>query len=170
MVKKLGAAIKKEQEVYTKALLVGFRPMLDAMKEASKDAANKTMKNLGKALANNKALKLGTRFFQEMQLIGKMAMAPFNAMMSIMDMFGVAQPILDLISGVVSIIGGGILNEMSDEIADFAEVLFSPEMITIWEDIGTAIGKFLGIILETITLLFKNPLFRNALKNLISVF
>ena len=155
---------------YVTTWTTGMKPMMNAFKKAYGKEAAEAYKAQGKAWKDKKGLVRAVDLFKEMQLMGKMAVAPFNAMLSVMEMFGVAQPILDAISGVVAVIGGSIMQEMMPAIQEFIGILFSDEMMEVWQLLGEGIGNFLSLVMLALNKILGDPKFQKTLKGLATAF
>lgn len=130
-----------------------------------KETAKAASKSFTKRFAVGMKTKVMKKVVSELATIGLNTVGIF---LQLMDALGVLEPILKLITGVLSIIGGTIMEVLAPAIQKFAEVLFSPEMMGIWEKLGTAIGTFIGLILTSIGDLLSDPEFQTLLKNFIT--
>lgn len=153
-----------------KIMAQGAGPIKDAFKAAADKNASKTFKQMGKTLSKKKGLVSARKLFQSIRKIGRMALSPFNFVLSVLDAFGVAAPLLQTLNGVLGLIGASILEEMMPALNEFIEFMFSEEMMTVWDKLGTAIGEFLGWLLTEITKFLEDPVIQIALNNLIDIF
>jgi hypothetical protein len=80
---------------------------------------------------------------------------------------GILQPILQMVQGIFSIMGGAAFETLGPVLEDLAEFLFSDEMVTFWQELGTQIGEFFKWMLGFIVELLGNPKIRELIKNLL---
>ena len=91
-----------------------------------------------------------------------------GVILQVLDKLGVLQPILELVGGVFSMIGGSVMKILAPAIKELADVLFSPEMMELWKLLGELIGKMLTPILKVFGVVLKA--ITPALKVLIKLF
>lgn len=80
---------------------------------------------------------------------------------------GIIQPIMQMLQGVLAIMGGAAFEAMGDTLTDFAEFLFSSDMIEFWEELGTVIGNFLKWLMEGVMEWLGNPAVRKAILHVV---
>ena len=95
-----------------------------------------------------------------------------GVILQILDALGVLQPILQLIQGVFQAIGGAVMQTLAPAISKLAEVLFSPEMMELWQILGHIIGTILTPIIKVFAVVLKAlmPALKPLLKLLGPVF
>lgn len=108
-------------------------------------------------------------FSKGVSAAASMMLNSIGVFLQLANSMGILQPILQLISGVFSMIGGAAMEILAPAIAELAEVLFSEEMIQIWGLLGKTIGTFLKTILTIVADLFSNPEFQKVLKTFIEI-
>ena len=91
--------------------------------------------------------------------VGGFALNTIGIFMQFANAMGILDPIIKLITSVFTIMGGAAMNTLTPAIQKLAEVLFSPEMMKIWGDIGSIIGTFLATFLNMISTLLADPEF-----------
>lgn len=95
--------------------------------------------------------------------IGGFALNTIGIFMQFANAIGILDPIIKLITSVFTIMGGAAMEILTPAIQKLAEVLFSPEMMKIWGEIGTVIGNFLATILNAISTLLADPDFQKVM-------
>lgn len=121
---------------------------------------SKSAKSMKKAFENKETVKgMGEMF----SALGGMASGPINIFMSLLDKLGVVQPILDMLSGLMSVFSGAIMGEMIPAFQMLADFLFSPEMIEKITAFGVRFGEFLSRIITAFIELLDNPEFMEIL-------
>jgi hypothetical protein len=104
-----------------------------------------------------------------MNKVGEFALDSLGVFMQLADKMGILQPLMDIFGAIFSIIGGAAMESLGPAIQQLADVLFSPEMMEIWEQLGTVIGDFLGNILTMVAELFANPEFQKVMKAFVEI-
>lgn len=102
--------------------------------------------------------------------IGSMVGGIMGTLFSFVEATGALQPIFDILTGVMQVIGGAILEELAPAITELAEVLFSPEMMEIWSYLGETIGSFLSQLFGMIVELLSDPQMQMIIKKFIDIF
>ena len=125
-----------------KSIMSGILKPIAAVLSESFSSLKPLFKGI-KGLPTNKVKEIGKTF----KNIGAMAMGPISMVMSVLDAFGVAEPLLEAFSGILAIIGGSIMKALIPALQKFMDILFSPEMIELWVLLGNIIGKMLAPIL-----------------------
>lgn len=136
----------------------------DIMEKFPKEGKTKTWaKAMSETIKSTKAFKTIAPAVQHMK-------AGMGMFVGLADSLGAMQPILDVLSAVVSVIGGAAMEAMMPALQELIDVLFSDEMMEIWTLLGTTIGNFLGFILTEIAKLLSNPTIQKLLHTLIDIF
>lgn len=107
--------------------------------EPVKDESKELFGGLGdglKKIGKSGAQSLGSGF----KALGNMTMGPMGVLLSVLEAFGVVEPILEIFSGVLEVIGAGILQSLMPAITKLMDILFSPPMMKLWETLGEIIG------------------------------
>ena len=163
---------------WTKSLAVSMnhlkrqwiKNMANMAKEGEKSLKpSKLFGKLAKKMEKSKVAKGFAAMAKGIDAVGHVVMDSIGVFMQLAEKMGILQPLMDIIGGVFSIIGGAAMGEMGDALADFAEIMFSPEMMEIWTMLGETIGEFLSILLTNITDLLGDPEFRKVMKQFAAV-
>jgi len=144
-----------------------------SIQEASKAVAEYTKTSARMNRGLEKSSKLGPKVFDA---IGKSIKSVSSVGMDMLGMFvqignsmGIIQPIMQMLQGVLGIMGGAAFGVMGDTLKDFAEFLFSSDMIEFWEELGVVIGNFLKWLMEGVMEWLGNPAVRKAILHVVTV-
>lgn len=127
-----------------------WKEIYHAMKEELTKKAKKEWKILGKTIAGKKTVKRFAAIGKTIKGIGSAALFPLNMFMSVLDAIGIAEPFLELFSGVLEIVGAAVMEKLMPAFNKLVEVLMSEPMIGFLTDIG----HLLGVVLEPIITIF----------------
>ena len=86
------------------------------------------------------------------------------------EALGILEPIMNILTGVLQIIGGAAMEAIGPALAEFADILFSDEMMEVWQMLGQVIGEFIAGIMGILSTLFSNPAFQKVMKAFITIF
>lgn len=79
----------------------------------------------------------------------------YGVFLQLIDAFGVLQPILSLFHGVLSIIGGTIMQVAGPALQDLAEILFGEDMMELWKILGQIFAELIIVNLKWIITILK---------------
>lgn len=125
----------------------GFKDISASFKEEVAAPFKKDAEKVGKKMAGG-AWGHFFKFGKTLKTFGKMAMGPINLMLSVMDSIGIAEPVLDILSGFLEIIGGAALEALTPALQTLGDVFSDPEFQAVLTDIGNTIGQVLSPILR----------------------
>ena len=94
----------------------------------------------------------------------------FGVFTQMAESMGILTPIMDMIKMIFQIIGANALQQMIPAMEKMFQVLFSPEMMKFWGDLGKIIGDFMVFIIETITQLFGDPAVRKMIMLFLKIY
>lgn len=145
------------------ALLAVLEPFAKAMQESLK-ALKPLMDEIKKV--PKKKLQIAKEVFGKIKGIGTVALGPISMILSVLDAFGVAEPLLSAVTAILSLIGGSIMKTLMPALQKLMDILFSPEMIELWVLLGNIIGKMLAPVLVVFAVVLKAlmPIFNLLLK------
>lgn len=129
----------------------------------------KAFDKFSKSIEKSKIAKTFTGIAKAGEAVGHVIMNSIGVFMQLADKMGILQPMFDIIGGIFSIIGGFAMESVGPALQEFAEVLFSPEMMEIWQLLGETIGEFLSTIMSSLATLFSDPAFQKVLKKFVDV-
>lgn len=140
----------------------GFHTMVNSMKKADK-AIKKQQKRFepyGKAISS---------FFKVMgDSLSNIATFGFDALgilLQLADSMGLLEPIINLLTGVLTLMGGEAFKLLGPSIKTLAEFLFSSKMIKFWKDLGIVIGEFMSYMINNVIAMLKDPSIRKLILN-----
>lgn len=124
-----------------------------------------------------------SKWFKSLQITGKMfssiaqslkGVATFGfdllgVILQLGNSMGVLQPIMQMLQGVLAIMGGAAIEAMADSLERLAELLFSDDMIEFWQELGTVIGEFMSWMIDAIIGLLNDPAVRKLIINGITI-
>lgn len=162
---KASLAIKMSRMAAERLLARLSKTTTDRIKDFGKNILN--IGTSVKKFAAKKSVQNIQKFAKGMMMVGKFMLDTLGVFMQIVGKMGVMQPLLDIFGGIMNIIGGYALEAMGPALQDFADVLFSDDMMDIWEILGTAIGDFLSVIMGLLVGLMQNPEFIKVMKRFV---
>jgi hypothetical protein len=142
-------------EFFSTVFRGGFKDAMAAFKEHITAPWKEQAEKLGKSMFDKKSVKMMWKTGQIMKGIGAMALGPLNVVLSVLDALGIAEPFLDVIGGILEILGGAVMEAMAPALEVFAEVLSDPEVVEALTTIGTIIGVVLTPIVKAFALALK---------------
>ena len=138
-----------EMRKMLKETFEGFKPpkgLTDTFKTMWKDASVGKMKKV-------------QAVFKGMSIVAKelkaVALGPLNLLMSILDAFGAAQPVLEIFSAFIQMIGVGMMEAMMPAFEYMAELLQDKEFMDSLKDVGRLLGTVLSAALIGIVDIFR---------------
>ena len=109
-------------------------------------------------------------FSKSIKAVTTMGLDTVGIFLQFADAIGILEPIMQILTGVLQIIGGAAMEAIGPALADFADILFSDEMMEIWSMLGEVIGDFVATILGLLADLFSDPEFQKVMKVFIEIF
>lgn len=134
----------------------GFNEIAAAFKKIIMEDTIKGWKKIGKVLGEkSKVLKGLFKAGKALKGVGQMAMGPLNAIMSFMDALGIAEPFLEIFSGILELIGAAAIEALTPAINTLAELFSDQAFIDALTDIGELIGLVLTPALQILAPILK---------------
>ena len=137
---------------------------------------DKVNKGFKKGITNPKTAKalqganiVFSKMSNSLKGITTMGFDALGIMLQLGNSMGILQPIMQMLQGVLGIIGGAALGEMGETLKDFAEFLFSSDMIEFWKQLGVMIGDFMSNIMTLIMDLMSDPKVKAFLKHALKI-
>jgi len=115
----------------------------------------KIKKNFIPTLANT--AKVVDGLSKGMKNMATMGLDMLGMFLQLGSAMGIMQPIMQMFQGVLGLMGGAAFQSLGPVLEDLAEFLFSDEMITFWEDLGTIIGDVMGDLMQMLMDILGNP-------------
>ena len=109
----------------------------------------------------------GINIFAELSSVG---LSMFGVFAQMADSMGILKPIMDLVSMIFQIIGASAMEKMIPAMDDMFAVLFSPEMMKFWGQLGEIIGDFMVFLMGMITQMFSDPNVRTMIMLFLKIF
>jgi len=124
-----------------------------------------------------KGFKVAHQFFQGVAGAFKNVQGFFldalGIFMQLAEASGVLAPFKAIFQAILQTIGGYALMEMKDHIIEFMDILFSPESMKLWEDLGGIIADFFIDVMHKIENILTSPngkkLIQNFLQQLVDI-
>lgn len=109
-------------------------------------------------------------FGKGFKAISTMGLDAVGIFLQFADAIGLLEPIMQILTGILQVIGGAAMEKIGPALADFAEILFSDDMMDIWQLLGEVIGDFVAGILRLLADLFSDPEFKKLMEVFIKIF
>lgn len=113
-----------------------------------------TAKSLGKTLSRWD--KHAKRTKKQKKKVAKgigTALDVLGVMLQFLDKIGALQPILEILNGIFSMIGGAVMEVLAPALAEFAKEMFDEEHMQMWKDLGYVIGQIVVLGLKAFVVL-----------------
>ena len=119
------------------------------------------MTDVSKATKKKGGLKNLSSVFKTIKGASMTSFSIIGAIISLMEAIGVVEPIMDMITMMVEILGAALMNALLPAIMDLFDALTESGLLDLIADIGTALGTVLGPVFDALVLALEamNPLF-----------